>query len=384
VYVSNTQVLDTYTCIHTHVYIQWRLQLFEYTHTHVYIQCMYSPFRGRRDSKWWSECKSKSSSESWYYCSRSLFTWKFEKSHKTVVSWFWWGFRFAFRSPFRVSSSTERAVYNTYVLYTYEQLKTSMYVYMCMYTCVCIQYLCIRYIHMYTYTYIQSRHQLFEYTHTHTHTVMSHIRISHITNTKESHIRTLIRVHVSVCVYACMYVYIRKSDGTHTNTSTSQIRKSQEWVTSQIKQSWIYTHTYVCIFVCDIIYSNTHIHTCIHTNTAESGHPYTRVMWHIRKCNTLQHTATHRNILQHPATHRNFIASHNTKYDSLRPPIHTSYVTYTRVHSTRTTMQHTPTHCNTLQHAAKNCDALQHTATHCNTLQHNATHCNTLQHTSIS
>jgi len=70
----------------------------------------YSQFRGRWDSKWWSEWKLKSQSESWNYCSRSLLTWKFEKSHKTVVSWFRWWFRFAFRLPFRVSSSTKRAV----------------------------------------------------------------------------------------------------------------------------------------------------------------------------------------------------------------------------------------------------------------------------------
>jgi len=34
-------------------------------------------------------------------CSRFLFTLKFEKSHVTVVSWFRWGFRFAFWSQFR-------------------------------------------------------------------------------------------------------------------------------------------------------------------------------------------------------------------------------------------------------------------------------------------
>ena len=48
------------------------------------------------------------------------------------------------------------------------------------------------------------------------------------------------------------------------------------------------------------------------------------------------------------------------------------------------TLQHTAAHrntCNTLQHTATHCNTLQHTATHYNTLQHTATHCNTLQHT---
>ena len=69
----------------------------------------------------------------------------------------------------------------------------------------------------------------------------------------------------------------------------------------------------------------------------------------VRGCDTLQHTAPHRNTLQHTATHCS-------------------------------TLQHTATHCNTLQHTATHCNTLQHTATHYNTLQHTATHCNTLQH----
>jgi len=39
----------------------------------------YSAFRGRWDSKWSSQCKPKSESESWNYCSRSLFVWHFWK-----------------------------------------------------------------------------------------------------------------------------------------------------------------------------------------------------------------------------------------------------------------------------------------------------------------
>ena len=44
------------------------------------------------------------------HSSRSLFVWNFENRLKMVVSWFRLGFCFAFRWPFQVSSSTERAV----------------------------------------------------------------------------------------------------------------------------------------------------------------------------------------------------------------------------------------------------------------------------------
>jgi len=172
VYVSNTQVLDTYTCIHTHVYIHWRLQLFVCIQ---YICIVYSPFRGRRDSKWWSECKAKSSSESRNYRFMALFKFSCEKRPRAIVSWFRWGFRFAFRSPFGVSSSTERAVHTLYVymcMCVFEQLKTSLYVYMCMYTCVCIQYLCIRYIHKYTCIHKVTSSIVRMHTYTHTYMCM--------------------------------------------------------------------------------------------------------------------------------------------------------------------------------------------------------------------
>jgi len=70
----------------------------------------YSPFRGRWDSKWWLECKSKSSSQSRNYRLMALFKFSSEKRPRAIVSWFRLGFRFSFRSPFRVSSSTEQAV----------------------------------------------------------------------------------------------------------------------------------------------------------------------------------------------------------------------------------------------------------------------------------
>jgi len=98
----------------TQVNIIW-LDTADFAHVHIIwlsIQLtLYSPFRGRWDSKWSSEWKTKSSSKSWNYFSRSLFTWKFEQSHKMVVSWFHLGYWFAFRWPLRVSSSTEGAIY---------------------------------------------------------------------------------------------------------------------------------------------------------------------------------------------------------------------------------------------------------------------------------
>ena len=60
----------------------------------------YSPFPRRWDSKWSSECKPKSKSESGHYCSRSLFKFWSEKRHITTVSRFCFGFRLAFWWPF--------------------------------------------------------------------------------------------------------------------------------------------------------------------------------------------------------------------------------------------------------------------------------------------
>ena len=56
------------------------------------------------------ECKTKSWSESRNYFYKSLFKFSNEKRPRTIVSWFRLGFSFASRWPFRVSSSTERAV----------------------------------------------------------------------------------------------------------------------------------------------------------------------------------------------------------------------------------------------------------------------------------
>ena len=53
----------------------------------------YSAFRGRWDSKWSSECKTKSESETWNYHSTSLFKFLNEKRPRTIVSWFRLEFR---------------------------------------------------------------------------------------------------------------------------------------------------------------------------------------------------------------------------------------------------------------------------------------------------
>jgi len=134
---------------------------------------------------------------------------------------------------------------------------------------------------------------------------------------------------------------------------------------------------------------------------ANLGAPGTVVIPGIR-CNTLQHTATHRNTPElgsppvllsskvYAATHYNTLQHTATHANSVAPRT----VVIPGICCTR--LQHTTTHCNTLQHTATHaksvaprtvvipgicCQTLQHTATHCNTLQHTATHCNTLQHT---
>ena len=107
---------------------------------------------------------------------------------------------------------------------------------------------------------------------------------------------------------------------------------------------------------------HAHMHNasyiCIHTHQRYTQTHQTGAI--ARRCNTLQHTATHCNTLQHTATHCNTLQ-------------------YTAPHCT--TLQHTATHCNTLQLTATHRTTLQHTAIHCNTLQHTTTHYNTLQQT---
>ena len=107
-------------------------------------------------------------------------------------------------------------------------------------------------------------------------------------------------------------------------------------------------------------------------------------------CNTLQHTATHRNTAQHTAIHPvsrcnccNTLENTATPCDALQ---------HTATAATHwKTLQHPTTHrytscfallgkdvtdCNTLQCAATHCNTRQRAATHCNSLQHTATHYN--------
>ena len=71
---------------------------------------LYSPFPGRWDSKYSSECKNKILIAIEKLPFRSLFLFSNEKRLRKIVLWFRLGFRFAFQWLFRVSSSKERAV----------------------------------------------------------------------------------------------------------------------------------------------------------------------------------------------------------------------------------------------------------------------------------
>jgi len=102
-------------------------------------------------------------------------------------------------------------------------------------------------------------------------------------------------------------------------------------------------------------------------------------------CNTLQHTATHRNTLQHTAAHcwgeRDL--HHARDYKEIHTATHYNILQHTAVTHCCNTLQHTAAHCwgeRDLHHARDYKEI--HTATHYNILQHTAiTHCNTLQHT---
>jgi len=78
------------------------------------IKSPYSPFSRRWDSKWSSECKTKSKLATSNYRSTSLFIREFEKRPRAIVSWFWFGFRLAFRWPFQVLSCREQGCTGNY------------------------------------------------------------------------------------------------------------------------------------------------------------------------------------------------------------------------------------------------------------------------------
>jgi len=109
---------------------------------------------------------------------------------------------------------------------------------------------------------------------------------------------------------------------------------------------------------------------------------------YVRRCNTLQHTATHCNTLQHTATQGS--AQHVWKsHESHMNLGHIIHMYDTATHCN--ILHHTATHCNTgLGAACMNKSRITHElgaypsyVRHCNTLQHTATHCNTLQHRAL-
>ena len=79
-------------------------------------------------------------------------------------------------------------------------------------------------------------------------------------------------------------------------------------------------------------------------------------------CNTLQHTATHRDTPQHIHAWSVF----DNVSNCVRHPCHCSI------------LQHTATHCSTMQNTVAYCSTLQHAATRCSTLHHTAAHCSIL------
>ena len=87
-----------------------------------------------------------------------------------------------------------------------------------------------------------------------------------------------VRVCVYVCVCVCIYTYIDK-------------------------------HTYICIFVC--IYTHTHIHACMHTNSASDMYVYKYVYTHslaLSLAHKHMHSCTHTNSASNIYTYNTDIA----------------------------------------------------------------------------
>jgi len=103
-------------------------------------------------------------------------------------------------------------------------------------------------------------------------------------------------------------------------------------------------------------------------------------------CNTLQHTATHRNTLQHTTTHCNTHELDIENWNSIAERCTWQLVCRYACN----TLQHTTTHAHTLSWkltigapvliTVNGSMCVGMPATHCNTLQHTATRWNTLQH----
>jgi len=140
---------------------------------------------------------------------------------------------------------------------------------------------------------------------------------------------------------------------------------------------YLHTHMYIYIHMYTNIYTYvyTYIRICIYTECY-----YMHLLYILQSaepqpiCKTLQHTATthcNNTLQQHTAPHCN----EPSILPLAQPPRQVE-----KQDKRCNTLQHAATHCNTLQHTHSN--TLQHAATHCNTLQH--THSNTLQHTATS
>jgi len=161
----------------------------------------------------------------------------------------------------------------------------------------------------------------------------------------------------------------------------------------------------VCHDSCTATHCNTLQHTATHRNTPEqhtATHWYTHAPKTCSPCSCVRvchHscTATHCNKLRHTATHCYSTLQHTYTMNMLTlltcvcvpSPLYVSAIPHTQ------SPVQSP-HCNTLLRIETYCNTLQHTHihklmwshhvathfnTHRNTLQHTATHCNTIQHT---
>jgi len=108
---------------------------------------------------------------------------------------------------------------------------------------------------------------------------------------------------------------------------------------------------------------NTHTNTATHTQTLQHTHKHCKT-----HTNTATHCNTHTNTATHCNTHTNTATHCNTQ--QLLPPHTKKSVSALIATVAQQTLQHTATHRNLCR---------QHTHKHCNTMQHTATHCNTQQ-----
>ena len=125
----------------------------------------------------------------------------------------------------------------------------------------------------------------------------------------------------------------------------------------------------------------THCSTLYHTAThctalQQTATDCNRLQQTVIDCNTLQHTVPHCNTLQHFVRFLNDLVSFEKEPSSCRPQLQCFCrpLTCEGVYS----LLQLQRRCNILQHTATHCNTLQHTAAHCNTLQHtvrDSNHC---------